>query len=169
MPTATIAAGAVAWAMLRRLSWVRNTSLAARKYRAMPRATIRTLASRQRTRMVPVRRSTDSRRRPRTAAGVGCPAGPPPAGLVVPSRTVSCIVVAPRWLFVGDGSGAFDEFHVGGRALVPGLGGLVLGDVVLGDEQQPGVGLRWGDQPAGHLVQIQVEHRQEALQVGLLV
>src|SRR5688572_24945906 len=139
----------------------------------MPSATIRTLASRQRTRMVPIWRSTDSTRRPPRAAGACRPAGGMPAGPAAPSRTVSCIKLSPltdrfagggspgggSGLCVGDGAGAFDEFHVGGRAFVPGLGGLVLGDVVLGDEQQPGVGLWWGDEPAGDFEQVQVQHR----------
>ena len=58
MPTATIAVGAVAWAMLRRLSVDRKSGVEAWKYTTRPIATTSTLASRRRRKASRARRGT---------------------------------------------------------------------------------------------------------------
>ena len=61
------------------------------------------------------------------------------------------------------------SFCCGARTLVPRRGGQVGADVGLGDEGQAGVGLRRDHQATGEVEQVQGQHRQEALQVRLLV
>src|SRR4051812_47417706 len=68
-----------------------------------------------------------------------------------------------------DRAGSRYDHLVRRGTLVPGLGALVRAEVVLGDEQQPGVGLAGRQQTAGDLVEIEVENGKEALQVRLLV
>src|SRR5271170_1297929 len=62
-----------------------------------------------------------------------------------------------------------DDLLGRGGALEPAGAGQVRADVGLGDEAQPGVGVGRGNQPAGQVVHVQVEGRQETLQVGVLV
>src|SRR5437764_14716169 len=57
----------------------------------------------------------------------------------------------------------------GARALVPALGAVVLRDGLLVEELQPGVDIGRTRQLLGDVVQVQLEDREEALQIGLLV
>src|SRR5918992_4127622 len=84
------------------------------------------------------------------------------------SRRRASAITSARSL-VWDRTGPGPQLLGRGRPLEPGLGGQVWIDVVLGHEQQTGVGLRGRDEPAGQLVHPQGQHRQEALQIGLLV
>src|SRR5205809_38796 len=54
-------------------------------------------------------------------------------------------------------------------ALVPALRGQGRLHVLLRDEEQAGVGVGRGDQTSGQLVEEELDHRVEALQVGLLI
>src|SRR5919198_6648159 len=95
-----------------------------------------------------------------TLAGGGTDVAPPPVRSGGAGSTA---------LLVRDGTRLGDHLLLGAGPLEAGLGGLVRTDVVLGHERQAGVGLRREHQPAGELVEPQVQHRQESLQVRLLV
>ena len=155
---------------------VRKIGVEAWKYTTRPSATTRTLASRRRRNASPAHRhqrrpgavrlrSSDPLNRYDGRACLGRRRSRPAwAGTVIRLHRQLCNRSGVR-----DRARPLDQLQRGVGTLVAGLGALVRVDVVLGDEQQAGVGLGREDQTAGQLVQVQRQDRQEALQVGLLV
>src|SRR5262245_21794822 len=114
MPTATMAVGAVAWAMLRRLSVVRKIGVDAWKYTTRPIATTSTLASRR-------RRNASAALRRNCRADVGPGGSDRPVGTAMVSL-MSCLL--PQASYLGGVCGAPRE---GALRLVQGRGRFVKG------------------------------------------
>src|SRR6266571_1377412 len=196
-PIAMIAQGAATCETLTTLSWVKNWLLANVKYMPKATATTKTLASRCWLRRTAVRRITVQKALPpggpssdgpmrsalRSAVSltlssrsVRLPAcyasasprrqGAVPAGADRPPAIGAPVRLGSRG---GDRTGPWNVLLRRGRALVPRACGQVWADVGLGHEQQPGVGRRRRRQATRELVKVQVEDRQEPLEVGLLV
>src|SRR5580658_855045 len=94
-----------------------------------------------------------------------------------PAADLSIYTQDRAWAFSGaggrhrvrDGPGGPRKVLLCGRRALEPAGQVVLGEVALGDEAQPGVGVRRDDRPAGDVEQVQVQRGQEPLQVGVLV
>src|SRR5258707_4240517 len=107
----------------------------------------------------------------RAGAGPGLPGQtqyPAPARLPKPAPVPGAPSGARRRRRVVDRARSREQLLRGRRPFEP-AGDRVGGHGVLRHEREAGVGVRRGHEAAGDVVQVEVEHRYESLQVGILV